>query len=185
MITWANRAPSHCCAARRMQSRPLSTLFPSLVNRLISSSSKARHCLRYLAPYTSTTNGTSPGHRTVSKALPTKDKRKTRETRDARESRERRETSESRTQHSLPDPEKGIAVNVKSFYMARGIDILRVYNNAMLYKDCPQRFDSKSLTITLDSRLNQYITGKPLPSTLPSTLPSALPSPLPSPLSLL
>ena len=61
------------------------------------------------------------------------------------------------------DVEKGIVVNVKSFYMARGIDILRVYNNAMLYKDCPQRFESKSLTITIDSRLNQYITGKSFP----------------------
>ncbi len=53
--------------------------------------------------------------------------------------------------------EGGVAVKVTSYYIARGIDILRVYNNNRLYKDCPQRFDTKGLTITLDASKNQYV----------------------------
>ena len=62
-----------------------------------------------------------------------------------------------------PDPPKissiegGVPVKVTSYYIARGIDILRVYNNNRLYKDCPQRFDTKGLTITLDASKNQYV----------------------------
>lgn len=62
-----------------------------------------------------------------------------------------------------PNPPKvsimdgGVPVKVTGYYIARGIDILRVYNNNRLYKDCPQRFDTKGLTITLDTNKNQYI----------------------------
>ena len=63
-----------------------------------------------------------------------------------------------------PDPPKastilegGEKVSCASYYVARGIDILRVYNNNRLYKDCPQRFDTKGLTITLDASKNQYV----------------------------
>ena len=34
---------------------------------------------------------------------------------------------------------------------------MRVYNNNSLYKDSPQRFDEKSLTITLNAAENQYV----------------------------
>jgi uncharacterized Rmd1/YagE family protein len=54
-----------------------------------------------------------------------------------------------------PAPSKGSAVMVKAYYLARGIDVLRVYNN--VYRGSRQEFQSKSLTVTLNSSLNQYI----------------------------
>jgi uncharacterized Rmd1/YagE family protein len=50
-----------------------------------------------------------------------------------------------------------VLVKVQSYYIARGIDILRVYNNNSVYKDSPQRFDAKSLTITLNAGEHQYV----------------------------
>ena len=52
----------------------------------------------------------------------------------------------------------GIPVEVRSVYMARGIDIKRVINNKDLYSGCAQHYDDKSLTITLDQERNEYIT---------------------------
>ena len=46
-------------------------------------------------------------------------------------------------------------VTVKAYYVARGIDVLRVHSN--LYGDNRQQFDTKSVTITIDKNLNQYI----------------------------
>ena len=46
-------------------------------------------------------------------------------------------------------------VSVKAYYVARGIDVLRVHSN--LYGDNRQQFDTKSVTITIDKNLNQYI----------------------------
>lgn len=62
-----------------------------------------------------------------------------------------------RPPRSHSSPAEGILVKVSSYYIARGIDILRVYNNNSVYKDSPQRFDAKSLTITLDAAKNQYV----------------------------
>lgn len=49
----------------------------------------------------------------------------------------------------------GKAVIVKAYYVARGIDVLRVHSN--LYGANRQQFDTKSVTITIDKELNQYI----------------------------
>lgn len=65
------------------------------------------------------------------------------------------------TDPPIPPPRSGAPegklVKVSSYYIARGIDILRVYNNNSVYKDSAQRFDAKSLTITLDAGENQYV----------------------------
>ena len=50
---------------------------------------------------------------------------------------------------------KGVPVDVKAYYLARGIDIIRVYNN--VYQGKKQDFQSKALTITMNAQLNQYI----------------------------
>lgn len=47
------------------------------------------------------------------------------------------------------------AIDVKAYYIARGIDILRVH--ASSYGSRPTSFQSKSLTITLDENRKQYI----------------------------
>ena len=52
----------------------------------------------------------------------------------------------------------GHPVEIKAFYLARGIDIMRVFNNPDLYGKCPQHFDSKSLTITLNEANHEYVT---------------------------
>lgn len=54
-----------------------------------------------------------------------------------------------------PTAPKGVPVSVKAYYLARGIDILRVYNN--VYRGNRQDFQSKSLTVTINAALNQYI----------------------------
>jgi hypothetical protein len=67
------------------------------------------------------------------------------------------EKEELRASKSGP-PKGGKPVEVKAFYLARGIDIMRVFNNPDLYGKCPQNFDSKSLTITLNEAANEYVT---------------------------
>ncbi len=47
-------------------------------------------------------------------------------------------------------------INVKAFYIARGIDILKVHASA--FGSLPTSFQSKSLTITIDDSKLQYIT---------------------------
>jgi len=59
---------------------------------------------------------------------------------------------------SRPDILGGTPVEVKAYYLARGIDIMRVFNNPDLYAKCSQHFDSKSLTITLNETANEYVT---------------------------
>ena len=56
---------------------------------------------------------------------------------------------------SPPTASKGIPVVVKAYYLARGIDILRVYNNC--WRGNRQEFQSKSLTVTINAEANQYI----------------------------
>lgn len=52
--------------------------------------------------------------------------------------------------------ELGNVVSVKAYYVARGIDIMRIHSD--LYRSCRQEFQAKSLTITLDEVGHQYIT---------------------------
>jgi uncharacterized Rmd1/YagE family protein len=49
----------------------------------------------------------------------------------------------------------GIVVNIKTYYVARNIDVMKVHS--MLYGTQYQQFDKKSVTITIDKDLNQYI----------------------------
>ena len=50
---------------------------------------------------------------------------------------------------------KGIVVNVKTYYIARNIDVMKVHSS--LYDTKYQQFDKKSVTIEIDKDLNQYI----------------------------
>jgi uncharacterized Rmd1/YagE family protein len=56
----------------------------------------------------------------------------------------------------VPSPEGGTVVTVKAYYVARGIDVIRVHSK--LYNSYPQEFHTKSVTIKLNEELNQYIT---------------------------
>lgn len=49
----------------------------------------------------------------------------------------------------------GIVVNIKTYYVARNIDVMKVHS--MLYGTQYQQFDKKSVTVTIDKELNQYI----------------------------
>lgn len=49
----------------------------------------------------------------------------------------------------------GIVVNIKTYYVARNIDVMKVHS--VLYGTKYQEFDKKSVTITIDKDLNQYI----------------------------
>ena len=55
---------------------------------------------------------------------------------------------------SIPDS-RGIVINVKTYYIARNIDVMKVHSS--LYDTKHQQFDKKSVTITIDKGLNQYI----------------------------
>ena len=55
---------------------------------------------------------------------------------------------------STPDS-RGIVINVKTYYIARNIDVMKVHSS--LYDTKHQQFDKKSVTITIDKGLNQYI----------------------------
>lgn len=46
-------------------------------------------------------------------------------------------------------------MNIKTFYVARNIDVMKVHS--VLYGTKYQHFDKKSVTITIDEGLNQYI----------------------------
>jgi uncharacterized Rmd1/YagE family protein len=48
-----------------------------------------------------------------------------------------------------------IVVNIKTYYVARNIDVMKVHS--VLYGTKYQEFDKKSVTITIDKDLNQYI----------------------------
>lgn len=46
-------------------------------------------------------------------------------------------------------------MNIKTYYVARNIDVMKVHS--MLYGTQYQQFDKKSVTVTIDKDLNQYI----------------------------
>ena len=56
---------------------------------------------------------------------------------------------------SIPNNSRGIVINVKTYYIARNIDVMKVHSS--LYDTKYQQFDKKSVTITIDKELNQYI----------------------------
>ena len=56
---------------------------------------------------------------------------------------------------SIPNNSRGTVINVKTYYIARNIDVMKVHSS--LYDTKYQQFDKKSVTITIDKELNQYI----------------------------
>jgi uncharacterized Rmd1/YagE family protein len=52
-------------------------------------------------------------------------------------------------------PAHSLTFAVKAYYMARGIDVIRVHAN--LYGGNEQQFHTKSVTVTIDKERNQYI----------------------------
>ena len=56
---------------------------------------------------------------------------------------------------SIPNSSRGTVINVKTYYIARNIDVMKVHSS--LYDTKYQQFDKKSVTITIDKELNQYI----------------------------
>lgn len=61
---------------------------------------------------------------------------------------------------NAPEPSKGIPVSVHAYYIARGIDYM-AFNTKLtdnMYKGCKQEYQPKSVTITIDESLNQYVT---------------------------
>eukprot|EP00598_Pedospumella_elongata_P006549 CAMPEP_0184971566 /NCGR_PEP_ID=MMETSP1098-20130426/3781_1 /TAXON_ID=89044 /ORGANISM="Spumella elongata, Strain CCAP 955/1" /LENGTH=317 /DNA_ID=CAMNT_0027493715 /DNA_START=136 /DNA_END=1089 /DNA_ORIENTATION=+ len=56
---------------------------------------------------------------------------------------------------SIPEPSQGVPVDVKAYYIARGIEIVRLHGK--LYPSCKQEYQPKSVTITVNETLNQHI----------------------------
>jgi len=56
---------------------------------------------------------------------------------------------------SIPEPSLGKPVAVKAYYIARGIEIVRLHGK--LYPSSKQEYQPKSVTITVNENLNQYI----------------------------
>jgi len=56
---------------------------------------------------------------------------------------------------SIPEPSHGVPVDVKAYYIARGIEIVRLHGK--LYPSCKQEYQPKSVTITVNETLNQHI----------------------------
>jgi len=56
---------------------------------------------------------------------------------------------------NIPTPATGIPVAVKAYFVARGIDIVRLHSQ--VYSSNRQEFQAKAVTVTLDSSLNQYV----------------------------
>ena len=74
-------------------------------------------------------------------------------THNANSNRNRELTIPHRNQNNHNSP--GSVVNIKTFYVARNIDVMKVHS--VLYGTKYQHFDKKSVTITIDESLNQYI----------------------------
>lgn len=56
---------------------------------------------------------------------------------------------------TIPTAEIGVPVSVKAYYIARGVDIRRVESN--LYGTSREQLHGKSVTITVEKKLNQFI----------------------------
>lgn len=56
---------------------------------------------------------------------------------------------------NTPEPNKGIPVNVKAYYVSRVIDIFRLHGTR--YNFARRDYQTKSVTITLSEELNQHI----------------------------
>ncbi len=57
---------------------------------------------------------------------------------------------------NVPGAYIGVPVSVKAYYIARGIEIMKVHTN-IYGTSAQQDFQSKSVTITIDEDLSQYI----------------------------
>lgn len=74
---------------------------------------------------------------------------------------------------SVPGPYIGTPVSVKAYYVARGIDILKVHTN-IYGTSSKEEFYTKSVTVTIDEDLSQYISVFTYGSVVMFNIPEAM-----------
>lgn len=64
--------------------------------------------------------------------------------------------SSNSTPSKAPEPSKGTSVIVKAYYIGREIDIMKI-NSSMYFANANQEFQKKSVILTLNESLYQYV----------------------------